>query len=354
MFKKSQYAFIFLVVLLSACAPGATPSPPPPALTGEQTPLEPGEEPTNTVEPIDIKVGIYNLASYAPLYFAQAEGYFAEQGLNVELVPFTPGPEITVALIQGDIDVNGNSVNLATFKAVAAGTGVRIVADKGFYDPNGCTNAGLMVRNEILDSGQLDDLNNINDLIVQTSPAEVYVNFTLDILLEPIGLHFEDLGGVDVPLANRMEALQNGALDVATVGEPGITRMLNAGIARVWVGYEDVIPGAQLGLIAFGPTITLENREAGNRFMLAYLRGVRLYNEGKTDRNVELMAEFTQLDPEEVRQMCWQSFTSDGSINADSMIAFQAWSVGKGLIEAVVPVEEFWDGSFLEFADQGP
>ncbi len=352
MVKKSQFAFIFLAVLLSACAPVATSTSAPAAPTGEETPLEPIAEPTNTLEPVDIKVGILPLASYAPLYFAQAEGYFTEQALNVELVPFPVGPEILVALIQGDIDVNGYSLDIAILKAIAEGAGVRIVADKGFFDPNGCTNAALMARGDVLDSGQLDDLSNILNLVVQGNKSVAINSYAFDLLLEPVGLSVDDLQLVDIPVPNRLDAFQNGAIDISVIGEPGITRITNAGAARIWIPYEDLLPGVQTGLLAFGPTLTQENREAGNRFMLAYLKGVRLYNEGKTDRNVELMAEFTQLDPEEARQMCWQSFTSDGSINADGMIDFQEWGVGKGLIDAVVPVEEFWDGSFLEFANQ--
>ncbi len=352
MLKQKLITFALISVLLAACAPGATPSPPPPAPTGEQPTSEQAAVPTNTFEPVDINVGIFNLASYAPLYFAQAEGYFAEQGISVELVPFTTGSELLVALIQGDIDVMGYAVDLSTFTAIAEGTGVRVVADKGFYDSNSCASAGWMARNEVLDSGQLDDLSNVPNLILQSSQAVAFYNYTLDVLLEPVGLSTDDLEVVDIPLANRLDALQTGAIDIASLGEPWITRVSNAGVARLWIGYNDLIPDSQAGILAFGPTLTQDNREAGNRFMIAYLKGVRLHNEGKTDRNIELMAEFTQLDPEEVRQMCWQAFTADGSINAENMIDFQEWAFEKGLIDAVVPLEEFWDGSFLEFANQ--
>jgi NitT/TauT family transport system substrate-binding protein len=209
-----------------------------------------------------------------------------------------------------------------------------------------------MARNEVLDSGQLEALSNITNLVLGSSQAVAFPNYVLDILLEPAGLSIDDLKVVDIPVPNRLDALQTGAIDIAPLGEPWITRVANAGAGRIWIGYEDLLPNSQSGILAFGPTLTEQNREAGNRFMLAYLEGVQLHNEGKTDRNIKLMAEFTQLDPEEVSQMCWQSFTADGSIDADSMIAFQEWALEKGLVDAVLTEEEFFDGSFLEFANQ--
>ena len=49
--------------------------------------------------------------------------------------------------------------------------------------------------------------------------------------------------------------------------------------------------------------------------MIAYLKGVRQYNQGKTDRNVEILAKYTEMKPEEVKQSCWIPMRSDGMID---------------------------------------
>ncbi len=347
MLKKGHFAIIFLAVLLSACAPVVSP-----AQTTIATAEEPAEttteEATATFEPVNLKVGLQPYSSNLPVYLAQAEGFYAEQGLNVEFVPFTSAQDATVALIQGDIDVFGTSLIVSPLTAIAEGVGIKFVADKGFLDPNGCPYAAWVARTGLLESGQLDELSNIANLKVLVGPA---TDYALDVLLESVGLTTTDLNGVDIPSQNLLDGFQNGALDVALVGEPGLTRLLNAGVAEIWKPWQEYMPGGQLALLWYGPTITEQNREAGNRFMVAYRKGVEQYNEGKTDRNVELMAEFTQLDPVEVRQICWQSFTPDGSINFDTLMDFQEWAVAKGLLDAVVPMESFWDGSFLEYAN---
>ncbi len=346
MYKKGQFAIIFLAVLLSACAPVVTATQAPPA---SLAPSEaPAEEATTAFEPIDVIVGTSYFSSYFPIHLAEYEGFYEEQGLNVEFVTLGTTQDALVALLQGDIDVYGTSLTVAPFVVMAEGESLKFVADKAYLDPNGCPYTAWMARPEVLESGQLDDLSNLADLKVNFT---LQSDYAMDVLLRPVGLTTEDLQFVDVPFTNLIDAFQTGAVDVATSGEPLITRMLNANAAEVWMPWQDYMPEGQLALLWYGPNFLEENREAGNRFMVAYRKAVIQYNEGKTDRNVELMAEFTQQDPEEVRQMCWPAFSPDSSINFDTLIDFQEWAIGKGYMETLVPVEQFWDGSFLDYAN---
>jgi hypothetical protein len=89
----------------------------------------------------------------------------------------------------------------------------------------------------------------------------------------------------------------------------------------------------------------------GNRFMVAYLKGVRQYSQGKTDRNVELVAEFTKMTPEEVRTICWPAVRNNGQVNVDPLVDFENWAKEAGYLDAIVPADKFWDGSFVEYAN---
>jgi NitT/TauT family transport system substrate-binding protein len=120
----------------------------------------------------------------------------------------------------------------------------------------------------------------------------------------------------------------------------------------VWLTAQDVVPGFQFAFILYGPTILEDNRDAGQRFMIAYLQGVRQYNEGKTARNLELISEFSGLDTELLQQACWIPIHSDGSVRTESVMEYQAWAVEKGFADGGITEASCWDGSFVQHANE--
>lgn len=342
MLKKELFALILAASMLGACTAPSAPTQPSITQTASQNELTP--------EPIAVRVGIQPFASNLPLYIALSEGYFTEQGLDVEFINFLRGQELLAALVLGEIDATGTAISSSQFLVIQETPGLSFVADKGYLDPESCTYSGFMAPKELIESGELDDLSNFRNLAVAATRSTVINLYVLDILLKPVGLTNEDIEFVELPTENRLEAFRNGAIDIGVIAEPTITRIVEAGVAEVWLGWEEILPGTQLGTLWYGPKLTQENRDAGNRFMIAYLKAIRQYNEGKTDRNVELMAEFTQLSLEEARNMCWQAVRSDGAVNFESIQDFQEWAVRQGLQDTVLPVEAYWDGEFIEYA----
>lgn len=70
-----------------------------------------------------IKVGILSLVSHSPSIIAEGKGYFKEQGLEVEFVPFQAAQPMAVAIASGDVDfgmtaMTGGLISLAEKGAV--------------------------------------------------------------------------------------------------------------------------------------------------------------------------------------------------------------------------------------------
>jgi ABC-type nitrate/sulfonate/bicarbonate transport system substrate-binding protein len=135
-------------LLLQGCQAAATPT---------QAPLE-TQPPTKTKPaPIKLKVQLLPYLSYAPLYIAQEEGYFAEQGLEVEFQKLQGGTAF-VALVSGDIDVAASFLTSNVLGAISKGETVKVVADKGYIAPSGCTANGLLARKDLVASGALNEV----------------------------------------------------------------------------------------------------------------------------------------------------------------------------------------------------
>jgi NitT/TauT family transport system substrate-binding protein len=102
----------------------------------------------------------------------------------------------------------------------------------------------------------------------------------------------------------------------------------------------------------FGPRLLNEDRDVGVRFLMAYLESVRRYNEGKTDRNIDIIVERTELSRDVVARACWVPIRNDGMMQVESIVEYQKWAVGQELLDEIVPVDGFWDPSLVEEANK--
>ncbi len=332
--RKIHTHIIILVVLLiggsflQACAENAT-SPAP--------------------EKKHIKVLMQPYMSNIVLAIAQEEGYFSAQGLDVEFVTLSGDTEALVALVQGDLDVSLALIDAGILNLITQGSLIRIVADKGFIDPNGCTVNAIMVHKDLLDAGVLEDPTGWQDRVASIEP-ETLDGFVMAHVLSPLNLTLDDIQAVNLPRPAEVDAFANGSLDITMTGEPWVTRLIQAGDAEVWKPLQEIMPGMQYAVILFGPNLLEDDPDAGRSFMVAYLQALQQYSQGKTERNMELMIEFTGDEPAFLQEACWPAYRADGRINTQSILDFQSWADEKGLLEGIVTVEQFWDPSFIEYA----
>lgn len=329
--QKRFSILILFVLLLQACG-GSAP------------------EPVDTSR-VKLTVQVLPFLSYAPFYIAEAEGFFEEQNLDVEFIRTARSVDGVPMVISGDLDVYASANNIAYLNAVASGENIRVVADRGYIDPDGCTYLGLVARNEILSSGRLEGgPEEMNGVRIVRSPASVGA-LMIDVAFEERGFSHEDAVILDLNTPSRLDAFQEGTLDIGNYSEPWITRSIQTGSADIWVGAEEILPGYQLGTMAFGPNLLEDNPDAGKRFMVAYLKGVQQFNEGKTDRNVEIIAAATELEEQLVRDACWPAYRSDGHAPFEGLVPFQDWAVSLDLLDVPITEDQYFDSTFIDYAN---
>lgn len=324
--------------------------------------------------PPKIRVSMRPWLTFAPLQIAAARGYFAEEGLDVEFVTTQTATSTIPLLLSGGIDVLGGNITPGFFNAMEQGARIRIVGDKGFVDPDGCAFLGLLARPEFLEllpaaadqagegetdspGGKATTSSDGPRLLVDgrqprlSRSQEIQVNFFIERALAPHGLSLADFETIGVPPAAEIHAFQNGTLDIALSSDPGITLQMREAPVVLWKGIEQVLPGYQFSLLAFGPRLLDEDPELGRRFMVAYLKGVRAYNEGKTDENVSALAEAFDYDPELLRSVCWMPARGDGRIDLPSLEIYRAYFVERGYLTSGGTADAYWDPSFVEHAN---
>lgn len=288
--------------------------------------------------PTKLRVAFLPHLSWGPIMIAQAEGFFTDAGLDVELVPALRSEESLVALVTGDIDVRPGPLNAAFLSAIAQGAKVRIAAGQGYLDPKGCTYFAIVLRPGL-------DPSSATAIKRMRTSQDGATRYIVSQMLVP---HHVDLNAIEtirIPEAVMSSSLERGAIDAVAVSEPALTRV--AKIGTVWLRGQDAVPNFQWGAIGFGERLLQKDRAAGARFITAYNRGVAQYLEGKTDRNVAIIAAATGESEEMTREACWPSFRADSRVEWESIAQFQRWANTEKLMEHTVTRDQAWDSAFV-------
>lgn len=335
---------IMFVVILTACGAFGVSTPVPPT-----QPPAPAPTPAETFAPMTLKYGQVGGISDAAIFIAQAKGFFTEQGLTVESVPFTSAAEMTAPLGTDELQVGGGTVSAGLFNAIGRGIAIVIVADKGSYAP-GHGFAAIVVRTELIDviKGPRD----LKGHSIALSARDTAPEMNVDAYLRTGGLTINDVNVVALPVSDLQQALKNGSIDAAQAFEPFLSRILAAGVARVLVRADVAIPGQQIAVILFSQKFAAK-REAATRFMVAYIKAARLYNDAFVKKDsatrtdiINVLSKATNLDADFFNTMVMPGIDLDGKVNSASLDEAQAWFVAKGSQKEKIPMDKVMNQSF--------
>lgn len=343
---------ILLLIALASCgseAPVATQESPASNIT--EAPEEMAADVPPAPEPITLRMNSSALTSYAPIFIADAEGFFEDEGITMEYITFNRTTEAVPLIITGDLDIYAGSINAGIFNVLGQEENVKVVADRGYVSSEDtCANHGIMFNKALYDNGELTGPADLKGRVIASSTSGPS-GYLLSLYLAQAGLTFDDVTISDVPVAGFIDAMANGTVDAIVAPELRLSQVMNDGNAVLAVSGADVYGDLQSSVVVFGKNLLVDNREAGIRFIRAYMRGIQQYNEGKTDRNVAIMAEYTGETEELLRAACWVTISKDGKINFDKAVSgFQQWSVAQGDLDAPITEQQFWDPSLLEEA----
>ncbi len=293
--------------------------------------------------PRKLRVAYSRHLSWAPIYIAQSEGFFAQEGLEIEPVLAMRPEETLVALITGDIDIRPGPMHAGFLSSVAQGAPIRITAGMTILG-TGCTYFGMVVRSGI-------DTTGAPKIKRMRAGQDGVSRYILTTMLAQRKLSIDDIETVRLPESVMAMGLESGSIDAVVVSEPALTRFTK--IATLWLSGQDVLPGFQWSVLAFGERLLLRERDTGLRFMRAYERGVAQYRQGKTDRNVAIIAEATGDTPELIREVCWPDFSPGNRLDWPSISAFQKWANAEGHMEYTLTQGQVYDSAFVSAVARG-
>lgn len=269
-------------VASSAAASPAKPAAP--ASSGAASPAKPAAPASAAASTAGVKPSLRKVrygtvgAGFNP-FIAMNEGYFAQQGIEVELVRFDSAVNMIAPLGAGQIDAGSGAIGAGLWNAVARGVQLRVVADAGHVDatPPGFPQQELLVRKSLVDSGKVKSVADLKGLNVGMSVRGSSVEYAIVKMLEKGGLTMKDINPIEMPPTEFAVAMSNGKVDAAAAIQPSVTTLLTQGIGAHLMYDWEAAPDNQSLALLYSPQFAASDLAVP--FMTAYLKGIRVYDD---------------------------------------------------------------------------
>lgn len=340
-------AILLLPLFMLGCNQGTVTQRPSEKSPAWASPLAPLPEKTL------VKVGMKQVISDAGILVGMAKGYYQDLGLQIEPVQFNSGQEMINQLAAGQLDVGATVTSSGLFNAMLRDIPVKIVADKGVNVP-GQGYYRLVIRKDLVDSiKEYQDLKGKRIAIVGTASLD---EIALSRVLQKGNVTTKDIDlQIIRAFPDMLVALANKSIDAAMVIEPFITQGISKGIADPWKDPKEYDPDAQTALLVFGTNMTT-HPEIANRFMTAYIKSVRDYNDAffknlHKKEMIDILCTYSVVkDAALYEKMFPTGLNPDGYVREKGLQLDLDWYKTNHLLKSNVTYHEAVDNQYVDFA----
>ena len=262
---------------------------------------------------------------------AQAEGYFKEENLDVEVSYATGGADTLQTLITGSQDITTGNGALGVIAAIAKGAPLVILGSNG----RGTDDVFWYVP-------KASPIKSIKDLegkeLAYSRPGST-THLIGQSILKTTGVNAK-LVSVGDPSASRTMVM-SGQIATAWAPFPANYDLVRKGETRIVVrgGEAKDLQGMTIRVVAANSNWLKDNRDAAARFMRANWKGME-FHYALHERGVERYAKAWKLDPQDVRRgpefspLEKQTYTPFGGLDRLEKIATDLKMLREPLTEA--------------------
>jgi NitT/TauT family transport system substrate-binding protein len=322
-----------------------------PALAHAQSPARMARAPL--APPVKVSVGIISAMFDAISLIAVEQGYFREEGLDVEIKAFPGSGEAAQALVIGAIDALASGPNPMIFNSRQRNIDLAIVASAGQHSP-GHGSISLVLRRDLVESGRYQSPADLKGMKIASGLAAPSSWFVSE-LARASGVNPKDIELVQLGLPNVVAGMGNKSIDGGCINEPHATQVLKRVNGVRIMSMDQFRPNFPNGYLVFASMLTKKNPEAGRRYMLAYLRALRDYREAFITRKrdgANLLAMLKKYNMTVLPETPMVDLPEDGAPSFTGVDELVEWHIKMGNIRARPDLGALTNDSFRRYALQ--
>lgn len=307
-------------------------------------------------EPVPVGVGILFIDADAALFLAEERGYFDEMGIDVEFQRFTSAQETVSLLATNELEVGTGSPTAGLYNSFRQGLPIKIVASKSTVVPPDFGGAGLVVRQDLWDSGEVRTVEDLEGRTIALNAVATTSSTYIIRALEAAGLSKDDVTYKEVPVPQMIPTFQNQAADAAWIFDPIRGALQAQGLATQLPDADmvDIAPGDPTSLLFYAPEFA--ETEAATCFMMAHLMGLRDYHDAIIAGNApmepiyEVLSENTGIPVETYPNISLPGVDPNGDVNVEALETLQEEWLGWEYMEEEADLSQNVDTSYLDAA----
>ena len=306
-----------------------------------------------------VRIGVLRLSSSGAVFIAKSRGYFADAGLDAELVFFDAAQPIALAAASGDIDIGVSAFTTALFTLARRGA-LSVIAGQSREAP-GYPLIGYLASTHAPAASKFYRPQDFVGHTIGITQTGSTFQYSLGLLADKYHFPLDQVRLTALQsLANVAAAVRSGTVDGALLPVTTARPLLDSGDARLlgWVG--DITPW-QLGA-AFVSGGARANTGMITRFLTAYRRGLHEYHDvllaaeqdgvvpvtAQTQPLLAMIAEATGQSIEQVR-IGLPYVDPDGRLDLADVANQIAWNQKQGFLDRGFGLDQVIDRRFVTY-----
>ncbi|MFW7373763.1 ABC transporter substrate-binding protein [Vagococcus fluvialis] len=273
---------------------------------------------------LTLSFGAMSAVDSLPVYIAEKEGFFEEEGLKLDLQSFKSPKDRDAALSSGNLD--GANTDLVAVSAYLQGDMKFQVVSQSIGT------FSILTSNE-----EVKTLADLKDKKVGIAKNQAPYYF-LDEALKTANLSVADIAYEEVPqIPVRVELTANQKIDATVVPEPFRTIGLANGLTELGNSNELGIDATVFGFTTESLT---DNKEAVEAFYRGYNKGVDYINDHKLDDYYDVMKEKIGFTDEIKGRVSLPKYTHAEQIKSEQLSSVLTWSKEQGIYSKELKQED--------------
>lgn len=296
---------------------------------------DPAERPAaRAAESTKVKVASLPITNFAPLWIGIEQGYFEEQGLDVEPVVIPAGPALPPLLLNGSVQFGAmDAVSFLTGSSKGLPMRFAAPATIGPEDDSKPNAAVVVAKNS-----PIRDIGDLAGKSIAVNSLKALGEVTIRASLDNNGVDSSTVKFVEIPFPDMPAALQAKRVDAIWPTEPFLTAVQQGGNRIVFESFVETRPSLPTGQWVTTAEVQEKQPEVVEKFVAAIVQAQKFASENP-DAVRKVVPEFAEIPPELLEAMTLPSWSTTSEADRDGLRTFAELARKYGVITDDVDVD---------------